>query len=149
IMETHRANPTCNACHGIMDPLGFSLENFDTIGTYRSMDRFTRTKIDTSGKLVDGTPVSGPVDLRNALLKHPEQFAQTMTEKMMTYALGRGVEYYDMPAVRKVVRDASVQNFRFSSLVLGIVNSTPFEMKMSGPGSKPAAATVAALRTQQ
>ena len=74
IMETHRANPTCNACHGVMDPLGFSLENFDTIGTYRSMDRFTRTKIDTSGKLVDGTAVNGPSDLRTALLTHPEQF---------------------------------------------------------------------------
>ncbi len=90
IMEAHRANPTCNACHGVMDPLGFSLENFDTIGAYRSMDRFTRTKIDTSGKLVDGTAVNGPSDLRNALLQHPEQFAQTFTEKMMTYALGRG-----------------------------------------------------------
>ena len=97
IMEAHRANPTCNACHGVMDPLGFSLENFDTIGSYRSMDRFTRTKIDTSGKLVDGTAVNGPSDLRNALLKHPEQFAQTFTEKLMTYALGRRVEYFDMP----------------------------------------------------
>jgi hypothetical protein len=91
------------------------------------MDRFTRTKIDTSGKLVDGTAVNGPTDLRNALLKHPEQFAQTFTEKLMTYALGRGLEYYDMPAVRKIVRDAKKDNFKFSSIVLGIVNAPAFQ----------------------
>jgi hypothetical protein len=125
-MEAHRANPTCNACHGVMDPLGFSLENFDTIGTYRTMDRYTRTRIDTSGKLVDGTPVNGPTDLRNALLRHPEQFAQTLTEKLMTYALGRGVEYYDMPTVRKIVRDAKADNYRFSSIVMGIIKSPAF-----------------------
>jgi mono/diheme cytochrome c family protein len=139
IMETHRANPTCNACHGVMDPLGFSLENFDTIGTYRSMDRFTRTKIDTSGKLVDGTPVNGVSDLRNALLKHPEQFAQTFTEKMMTYALGRGVEYYDMPSIRKIVRDAKADNYKFSSIVMGIVNAPAFRSSMV---EKPAPAAV-------
>ena len=127
IMETHRANPTCNACHGVMDPLGFSLENFDTIATYRTMDRFTRTMIDTSGKLVDGTAVNGPTDLRNALLKHPEQFAQTFTEKMMTYALGRGVEYFDMPSVRKIVRDAKPSNYKFASIVMGIVNAPAFQ----------------------
>src|SRR5438552_1474120 len=127
-MELHRANPTCNACHGVMDPLGFALENFDTIATFRNMDRFTRTKIDTSGKLVDGTVVNGPSDLRNALLKHPEQFAQTFTEKLMIYALGRGLEYYDMPTVRKIVRDAAADNYRFSSIVLGIVRSAPFQM---------------------
>jgi hypothetical protein len=128
IMEAHRANPTCNACHGIMDPLGFALENFDTIGTYRSMDRYTRTAIDTSGKLVDGTPISGPADLRNALLRHPEQFTQTLTEKLMTYALGRGIEYFDMPSVRKIVRDAkSDSNYKFSSIVLGIVKAPAFQ----------------------
>lgn len=130
IMETHRANPTCNACHGVMDPLGFSLENFDTIATYRTMDRFTRTNIDTSGKLVDGTAVNGPVDLRNALLKHPEQFAQTFTEKMMTYALGRGIEYFDMPAIRKIVRDAKPDNYKFSSIVMGIVKAPAFQSSM-------------------
>jgi mono/diheme cytochrome c family protein len=127
IMETHRANPTCNACHGVMDPLGFSLENFDTIGSYRSMDRYTRTKIDTSGKLVDGTAVNGPSDLRNALLSHPDQFAQTFAEKMMTYALGRGIQYFDMPTIRKIVRDAKPNNYRFSAIVLGIVNSPAFQ----------------------
>jgi hypothetical protein len=133
IMETHRANPTCNACHGVMDPLGFSLENFDTIGTYRAMDKFTRTKIDTSGKLVDGTAVNGPSDLRAALLRHPEQFTQTFTEKLMTYALGRGVEYYDMPGVRKIVRDAARNNYKFSSVVLGIVSAPAFQSNMIEP----------------
>ncbi len=127
IMEAHRANPTCNACHGVMDPLGFSLENFDTIGEYRSMDRFTRTKIDTSGKLVDGTVVNGPSDLRKALLAHPEQFVQTFTEKMMTYALGRGVQYYDMPSIRKIVKDSARDNYRFSSIVMGIINAPAFQ----------------------
>lgn len=141
IMEQHRANPTCNACHGVMDPLGFSLENFDTIGSYRSMDRFTRTNIDTSGKLVDGTPVNGPSDLRKALLAHPEQFVQTMTEKMMTYALGRGVEYYDMPTIRKIVRTTKPSNYKFSSIVMGIVNSPAFQ---SSSVEQPSPAQVAA-----
>jgi hypothetical protein len=127
IMEQHRANPTCNACHGVMDPLGFALENFDTIGSYRTMDRFTRTKIDAGGKLVDGTTVTGPTDLRNALLRHPEQFVQTLTEKLMTYALGRGVEYYDMPGIRKIVRDAGRNNYKFSSIVMGIVTAPEFQ----------------------
>jgi mono/diheme cytochrome c family protein len=141
IMETHRANPTCNACHGVMDPLGFSLENFDTIGTYRSMDRFTRTKIDTSGKLVDGTAVNGPSDLRNALLQHPEQFVQTLTEKLMTYALGRGIEYFDMPSIRKIVKDSKRDNYKFSSIVMGIVAAPAFQ---SSVVEQPAPTQVAA-----
>jgi hypothetical protein len=127
IMETHRANPTCNACHGVMDPLGFSLENFDTIATFRSMDRFTHTKIDTGGKLVDGTVVNGPGDLRKALLARPDQFAQTFTEKLMTYALGRGIEYFDMPTVRKIVKDAKRDNYKFSSIVMGIIAAPAFQ----------------------
>jgi hypothetical protein len=129
IMEKHRANPSCNACHGVMDPLGFSLENFDAIGAWRSKDVSAGTGIDASGKLVDGTNVNGPNDLRQALLKHPEQFAQTVTEKLMTYALGRTLEYYDMPAIRKIVRDAAKDNYRFSSIVLGIAKSAPFQMR--------------------
>jgi hypothetical protein len=129
IMEQHRANPSCNACHGVMDPLGFALENFDTIGAWRTKDRFARTVIDAGGKLVDGTTVSGPGDLRQALMKHPEVFVQTMTEKLLTYALGRNLDYYDMPAVRKIVRDAARDNYRFSSIVMGIVNSGPFQMR--------------------
>ena len=130
IMESHRANPTCNACHGVMDPLGFALENFDTIGTYRAADAFTRTKIDASGKLVDGTAVNGPADLRAVLLARPEQFVQTLTEKLTMYALGRRVEYYDMPSIRRIVRDSKATNYKFSSIVMGIVNAPAFRSSM-------------------
>jgi mono/diheme cytochrome c family protein len=131
IMEQHRAKPACGACHGVMDPLGFALENFDAIGEWRSRDRWAGTAIDASGRLVDGTQVSGPGDLRKALLRRPEQFVQTMTEKLLTYALGRGVEYYDMPAVRQIVRDAAQEHYRFSSIVMGVVKSAPFQMRVS------------------
>jgi Protein of unknown function (DUF1592)/Protein of unknown function (DUF1588)/Protein of unknown function (DUF1585)/Protein of unknown function (DUF1595) len=129
IMEQHRSKPSCNACHGVMDPLGFALENFDAIGEWRSQDRYAAVPIDASGQLVDGTVVNGPGDLRKALLKRPQQFVQTMTEKLMTYALGRSVEYYDMPEVRRIVRDAAGENYRFSSIVMGIVKSAPFQMR--------------------
>jgi mono/diheme cytochrome c family protein len=135
IMEKHRANPSCNACHGVMDPLGFSLENFDAIGAWRSKDVNAGTAIDASGKLVDGTPVNGPTDLRQALMRHPEQFAETVTEKLMTYALGRSVEYYDMPTIRKIVRDAGKDNYRISSIVLGIAKSTPFTHREAVQGN--------------
>jgi mono/diheme cytochrome c family protein len=129
IMEQHRSKPSCNACHGVMDPLGFSLENFDAIGEWRSRDRYAGSAIDASGKLVDGTMVNGPIDLRNALMRRPGQFVQTMTEKLMTYALGRSLEYYDMPTVRAIVRDAARDNYRFSSIVMGIVRSPAFQMR--------------------
>jgi hypothetical protein len=129
IMEQHRSKPSCNACHGVMDPLGFSLENFDAIGEWRSKDLYAGTPIDASGKLVDGTAVNGPADVRNALMRHPEQFVRTLTEKLMTYALGRSVEYYDMPTVRAIVRDAARDNYRFSSIVMGIVRSPAFQMR--------------------
>jgi hypothetical protein len=129
IMEQHRATPSCNACHGVMDPLGFALENFDAIGAWRAKDIDAGTAIDSSGKLVDGTLVTGPSDLRKALLKRPDQFAETVTEKLMTYALGRTLEYYDMPTVRKIVRDAAKDNYRFSSIVIGIAKSAPFQMR--------------------
>jgi len=128
IMEQHRDSPSCNGCHGVMDPLGFSLEGFDAIGSWRTKDRFAGTLIDSSGKLIDGTPVDGPDDLRKALARHSEEFVQTFTEKMLVYALGRNLEYYDMPAIRKIVRDASKDNYRFSSIVMGIVKSAPFQM---------------------
>ena len=130
-MEEHRANPVCAGCHKVMDPIGFALENFDAIGRWRTKD--DGSVIDPSGTLFNGAKVDGAVALRKALTSRPETFVGVMTEKMLTYALGRGIEYYDMPAVRKVVRDASAQDFRFSSLVLGIVNSTPFEMKAKQP----------------
>ena len=135
IMEQHRANPSCNACHGVMDPLGFALENFDAVGEWRSMDRYAATPIDASGRLVDGTPVTGPVDLRAALRRRSEQFVQTFTEKLMTYALGRSVEYYDMPTVRRIVRDAKRDNYRFATIVDGIVKSTAFQMRESSPST--------------
>jgi mono/diheme cytochrome c family protein len=131
IMELHRAKPSCASCHGIMDPLGFALENFDAIGEWRSADRWAATPIDAAGKLVDGTVVGGPVDLRQALLRRPDQFVQTVTVKLMTYGLGRSVEHYDMPAVRQIVRDAARDNYRFSSIVMGIVKSAPFQMRKS------------------
>lgn len=148
IMEEHRANPTCNACHGVMDPLGFALENFDTIGSYRTMDRFTRTRIDTEGKLVDGTVVNGPADLRAVLLRHPEQFVQTMTEKMMTYALARGIEYYDMPNIRRIVRNAGRDNYKFSDIVMGIVTTPEFRSSVveSVKTGEPAPVELAAKR---
>jgi hypothetical protein len=132
IMETHRRNPSCASCHAVMDPLGLALENFDAIGEWRDKDRQALEAIDASGRLVDGTPVNGPEDLRRALLRRPEQFVQTFTERLMTYALGRSVEAHDMPAVRKIVRDAARDDYRFSALVHGIVRSAPFQMRKAG-----------------
>ena len=127
-MIEHRANPYCSGCHSMMDPVGFALENFDAIGRYRAADE-NLTPVDASGALPDGTKFSNVTEFRAALAKHPERFLLTLTEKLMTYALGRGMEPYDMPAVRKVVRNASANNYRFSSLVLGIVRSSPFQMR--------------------
>jgi len=114
----------------VMDPLGFAFEKYDSIGTWRSKDKYAGTLIDSAGKLVDGTSVNGPADVRQALMKHPDQFVQTMTEKLLTYALGRHLEYYDMPGVRKIVKDAARDDYRFSSIVMGIVKSPQFEMRM-------------------
>jgi hypothetical protein len=130
-MQEHRANPVCASCHKVMDPIGFTLENFDAVGAWRARD--AGEPIDASGQFVDGTTVDGVVTLRHALLKRPDVFVRTMTQKMLTYALGRGVEDYDMPAVRAIVRDSSKQDYRFSSLVLGIVNSAPFQMRIKAP----------------
>jgi len=129
-LELHRANPACAVCHKIMDPLGFALENFDATGRWRSMD--AGNKIESSGVLLDGTPVDGPVSLRKALMARPTVFATTFTDKLMTYALGRGLDYNDMPAVRQIVRNASTNEYKFSSIVLGIVNSVPFQKKQKG-----------------
>jgi hypothetical protein len=126
-LEEHRKNPVCASCHRVMDPLGFSLENFDAIGQWRAREE--GGLVDASGQLADGSKVDGPVSLRQALMRRPEQFVGTMTEKLLTYALGRGVEYYDMPVVRSIARDSARNNYRFSSIVIGIVKSTPFQMK--------------------
>jgi hypothetical protein len=127
-MEAHRANPACAACHKIMDPIGFSLENFDAVGTWRASE--DGLKIDSAGQLADGTPVNGPVDLRKALESRGDQFVGTVTEKLLTYALGRGLDYYDMPALRTIIRESAKNNYKFSSVVLNIVKSVPFEMKI-------------------
>jgi hypothetical protein len=125
-LEKHRVNPTCKGCHGVMDPLGFALENFDAIGAWRTKDRETATEIDSTGELADGTVVHGPVELRKALLAKPNQFVETLTEKLMTFGLGRSIDYNDMPAVRKVVREAARDNYRFSALLTAIAESEPF-----------------------
>ena len=126
-MEEHRKSPACSSCHKLMDPIGLSLENFDAIGRWRDADG--GVKIDASSTLWDGTEVKGPAGLRQAIVSRPEQFARTTTEMLLTYALGRGLEYGDMPVVRAVVRDAARRDYRFSALVTGIVSSVPFQMK--------------------
>ena len=127
-MEAHRANAVCAGCHKVMDPIGFALENFDAIGRWRTTDE--GATIDPSGTLFDGTKIDGPVALRQMLASRPEVFVGVMTEKLLTYALGRGLDYSDMPAVRKIVRDASANGYKFSALINGVVNSAPFEMKV-------------------
>jgi hypothetical protein len=139
-MELHRSDAVCAGCHRVMDPIGFALENFDAIGRWRTTD--DGTVIDPSGTLFDGTRVDGAVALRGMLASRPETFVGVMTEKLMTYALGRGLEYYDMPAVRKIVADAKAHGFRFSYLITGVVNSPAFQMKkaMAKEGTAIAAA---------
>jgi mono/diheme cytochrome c family protein len=125
-MEAHRANPQCRSCHRMMDPVGLALENFDVTGAWRIKDN--GTPIDAAGELYDGTPLNGPVALRQALLGKKDTILRTFTSNLMAYALGRRVEYYDQPAVRAIVRDAGAANHRFSSFVLGIVKSAAFQM---------------------
>jgi hypothetical protein len=126
-MELHRKNPTCAACHDIMDPVGFSLENFDLVGKWRDLDG--KTPIDATAEMVDGTKLDGPASLRRALLNRSNMFVSVATEKLMTYATGRAVTPYDMPAIRRIIRDSANTDFRLSSLVLGVVKSEPFQMR--------------------
>ena len=136
-MENHRRNPACASCHRMIDPAGLALENFDGVGAWRTRDGGTRgTPVDASGQLVDGTSINGVVELRQALLRQPDTFVRTVTEKLMVYALGRGLTGTDMPAVRTVVREASRDNYRFSSLILGIVRSVPFRMRIAAPAAE-------------
>jgi hypothetical protein len=128
-LEQHRENPTCFSCHGIMDPLGFALENFSAVGQFRTHDPETRTPIDASGVLPDGTVVASAADLRRALAAKPEQFVQALTENLMTFALGRTLDYHDMPVVRGIVRRAEEDGHRFESIVLGIVSSDAFRKR--------------------
>jgi len=126
-MEKHRKDPVCAGCHRLMDPIGFALENYDGTGRWRTTEE--GRPIDASGTLFNGAAIDGVVGLRREIAKRPEVFVGVLTEKMMTYAVGRGMEYYDMPAVRKVVQDARASNYRFSDVVLGVVRSVPFQMK--------------------
>jgi hypothetical protein len=125
-LEMHRSNPACNSCHRMMDPIGVALENFDVTGAWRIKDN--GTPIDAVTELYDGTPMNGPADLRNALLGHREAFIRNFIENLMAYALGRRLEYYDMPTVRTIARDAAANGDRMSSIILGVVNSPAFRM---------------------
>jgi hypothetical protein len=130
-LERHRADPVCAGCHLTMDPPGFALENFDAVGRWRDTD--AGRPVDATGKLSDGTEVAGAAALREAILGRPELFAGTLTKKLMTYALARGLEAEDMPAARAIVRAAAKDDYRFSALVLGIVRSVPFRMTGEQP----------------
>jgi hypothetical protein len=130
MLEMHRKNPVCASCHARMDPLGFSLENFDAVGQWRTAD--AGKPIDASGVLLDGTKVEGPAALDQAFVAQKEQFVRTVTGKLLTYALGRGIEYYDAPAIRTIVRAAAADDYHWSSVILGIVKSAPFQMRRSG-----------------
>jgi hypothetical protein len=147
-IEKHRESAACASCHKIMDPIGLALENFDAVGAYRERDGQSLSSIgspiDASGQLMDGTPVDGVVTLRKALLKDPEVFVGALTEKLLTYAMGRGVASYDMPTVRAIVRDARQTRYSFASLVSGIVRSAPFQMRMKSEDAAPGTATASA-----
>ena len=134
-MEEHRRNPACTSCHRVIDPLGLALENFDVTGKWRSLD--AGAPVDAKGDLYDGTTIDGPAGLRQALLKYQDALLLTFTDSLMTYALGRHVEYYDMPAIRAIVRDAGAQEHKFSAFILGVVRSAAFRM------SRPAATETA------
>jgi hypothetical protein len=126
-MEEHRADPACAACHKMMDPIGFALENFDAVGVWRTNDG--AFQIDASDKMFDGAKLDGPASLRQAILNHSDSYVGTFTENLLAYGMGRVMETYDMPVVRAIRREAARKNNRFSSFVLGIVKSAPFQMR--------------------
>jgi hypothetical protein len=129
-LEAHRANPACAGCHASMDPIGFALENFDAVGAWRAHEKGADSApIDASGRLTDGTMVTGAVDLRHAIMREPELFVSTVVQKLMTYALGRGLTASDMPVVRRIVHEAAEDNYRFSAVVLAVAESVPFRMR--------------------
>jgi len=141
-LEQHRRNPVCSSCHSQMDPLGFALENFDAVGKWR--DRAEGgTPVDATAALPSGARFQGLSGLRDVLLARREQFVRTVTEKLLTYALGRGVEYYDLPVVRRIVRDAA-PDYRWSAIISGITASTPFQMRLAEPGNGKAPQATAA-----
>jgi hypothetical protein len=130
-MEQHRANPVCSACHKLMDPIGFALENFDAIGAYRSRYVEADAEVDPSGILFDGSPFQTTSEFEREFLKHSERIVHTVTEKLFTYALGRGVEYYDQPVIRKIVQDIAADDYKWSALILSLVESTPFQYRIA------------------
>jgi hypothetical protein len=129
MLERHRRNPVCASCHANMDPLGFSLENFDALGQWRTTD--AGTPINAAGVLLDGTTVEGPAALRRALVAQKEQFVKAVTEKLLMFAVGRHMEYSDAPAIRAIVRAAAVHDYRWSATISAIVKSLPFQMRRS------------------
>jgi hypothetical protein len=131
--EIHRRNPTCAACHQVMDPLGFALENFDTVGAYHEVDPQSRQPIDTAATMPDGTELKGPEDLHKALAARGDQLAQIITEKLMTYAIGRPLDYRDMPTIRSIVRAAAANDYRFEDIVLGVASSDAFRRRAAPP----------------
>jgi hypothetical protein len=144
-MVQHRVNPVCSTCHARMDPIGFALDNFDAVGRWRTLAE-SGMPIDASGVLPDGTKFSGVVGLRDHLIARPQEFLNTMTEKLLTYAIGRSLEFYDSSAVRGVLREGARDNYRFSSLIQGIVESTPFQMRAAAPAPSATGSEVAAVR---
>ena len=127
-LELHRKNQPCASCHRIIDPVGFALENFDSVGVWRDTGP-DGAPLDVAGTLADGSQVNGPAALREAIASRPNAFVTVITEKMLTYALGRGLEAYDMPVVRRIVKKAAQSDYRLSSVVMGIVESAPFQMR--------------------
>jgi hypothetical protein len=134
-MELHRSNPACAACHKQMDGLGFALENYDGLGSWRDNTGPGTGPIDSSGTLLDGSTFNGPAGLRQVLIQKKSMFVETLTERLLTYALGRGVEEYDHPTIRRIVREASADDQKWSAIILGIVNSTPFQMRRVNNGN--------------
>ena len=147
IMAKHRENPTCFACHGVMDPLGFALENFDAVGAWRDVDRYAGTR-DRLGGRAAGRHAGrrAPTTCARRCMRDPEQFVQTFTERLLMYALGRTIDYHDMPAVRKIVREAAKEDYRFSSLVWEVVASEPFRMRVVSGTARPAPVSRASAR---
>jgi len=144
-LALHRTNNTCNHCHGVIDPLGQALENYNAVGEWRTRERDSGVPIDPNGRLASGRAVSSPVDLRAALTAEPDKLVQTVAQNLMTYALGRRLEYYDMPAVRAIVRDSQRHGYTFESLAIGVAKSTPFRMRSAPEPAK--TETVAAARS--
>jgi len=133
-MEAHRINPTCVSCHQIFEPMGLAMENFDAVGAWRTLD--AGQSIDATGVTNDGTPLEGVASLRELVLHNGDLLAQSVTEKLLTYAIGRGLEYEDMPLVRSITRNAAEDDYRFSSLLVGVIESPAFTMNVTSVASQ-------------